>query len=345
MARTASRIDDPLLALAATEDLRLAVQQWRATLVGARQVSRHTLGAYTRDVMGFLSFLQEHRGEAPSLRTLKDVSVRDLRAWLAHLRREGLSARTTARTLSALRGFFRFLDGEGLVSNPAIEAIRAPKLPHSVPKPVSEKGAAKLIEAATGSLAVKADESEATETENIEAKVTWIGLRDSAVLTLLYGAGLRISEALSIDRCDVPPAGNSDAWAKWETLRIRGKGDKDRVVPVLPAVREALQDYLKLAPFDLDTDGPLFVGVRGKRLNPRTIQSLMQRLRAALGLPDSATPHALRHAFATHLLSGGGDLRTIQELLGHASLAATQVYTEVDTKQLLDVYDAAKRRD
>jgi len=333
MAWTASRIEDPTLAIPATEELRLALQQWRATLSGARQVSKYTLSAYTRDVGSFHSFLQGYQGKAPSLQTLQDITVRDLRAWLAHLRRGGLSARSTARTLSALRGFFRFLDGEGLVSNPAIEAIRAPKLPHSVPKPVSEDAAAHLIK-------------EAANSQN-----KWIGARNSAVLTLLYGAGLRISEALSINLSDVPAIDDHAAWAKWETLRVSGKGDKDRIVPVLPIVSEAIQEYLVCLPFSPDTDAdhlgtdcPLFVGARGKRLSPRTIQTLMQRLRSALGLPDSTTPHALRHSFATHLLSGGGDLRTIQELLGHSSLAATQVYTEVDTKRLLDVYDAAKRK-
>ncbi len=175
----------------------------------------------------------------------------------------------------------------------------------------------------------------------------WIAARDVAVLTLLYGAGLRISEALSLDRNQVPketPATKPKAWAKWDALRIVGKGDKERIAPILPLVRDAIGNYLSLAPFDLDTDSPLFVGVQGKRLNARVIQTLMQRLRSALGLPDTATPHALRHSFATHLLSAGGDLRTIQELLGHASLAATQVYTEVDTKRLLDVYDAAQRK-
>ena len=329
MARIAERIDDPTFSLAATDELRLAVQQWRATLVGARQVSKHTLAAYTRDVSSFLSHLQDHNGSAPSLQTLKDITVRDLRGWLAHLRRRGLAARSTARSLSSLRGFFRFLDGEGLVSNPAIEAIRAPKLPHSVPKPVSVPGATALID--------EASRAEPT-------KPPWISARDGAVLTLLYGAGLRISEALSLDREDVPPTDKPGAWEKWETLRVRGKGDKDRIVPVLPLVRDGLQTYLDRVPFDLEAEDPLFVGVRGKRLSAGVIQKLMQRLRSALALPDSTTPHALRHAFATHLLSNGADLRTIQELLGHTSLAATQVYTEVDTKHLLDVYDAAKRQ-
>jgi len=324
MARPARGVSQPLSQLAITDDLRLAVEQWRASLAGAQQVSRHTLAAYTRDVSGFLGFLGEYEGEAPSLKSLRKLTVRDLRAWLAGLRREGLSSRSVARQLSSLRGFFRFLDGEGLVSNPAIEAIRAPKLPHSVPKPVTPEAAQSMLDI-------------------VGEEDTWMAARDVAVLTLLYGAGLRISEALSLNRGDVPPGAGGVKWQSFDALRILGKGSKERIVPVLPVVREAIIDYLARVPKEMDAGDPLFIGVRGGRLNPRTIQTLMQRLRSALGLPDSATPHALRHSFATHLLSGGGDLRTIQELLGHASLAATQVYTEVDTKRLLDVYDAAKR--
>jgi len=324
MARPARSIKPPAPAIPATDDLRLAFEQWRASLAGAQQVSRHTLAAYTRDVTNFLSFLADHEGAAPSLKTLRNLTVRDLRAWLAGLRREGLSSRSVARMLSAVRGFFHFLDGEKLCSNPAIDAIRAPKLPHSVPKPVSEDAAEALIDYASGE--------------------GWTGARDVAVLTLLYGAGLRISEALSLNRGDVPPGVGGTKWQSFDAVRIIGKGNKERVVPVLPVVREAIIDYLARVPKDLAPEDPLFIGVRGGRLNPRIIQTLMQRMRSALGLPDSATPHALRHSFATHLLSGGGDLRTIQELLGHASLAATQIYTEVDTKHLLDVYDAAKRK-
>ncbi len=323
MARPARGVKNPTPGLTAADDLRLAAEQWRASLAGAQQVSRHTLAAYTRDLSRFLAFLSGHHGKPPSLKTLRGLSARDLRAWLAGLRREGLTSRSVARMLSSVRGFFHFLDGEGLVSNPAIDAIRAPKLPHAVPKPVTPGAAEALIENAQ-------DEG-------------WTGARDVAVLTLLYGAGLRISEALSLNRDDVPLGAGGKAWERFEALRIKGKGGKERVVPVLPVVREAIADYLTRVPKELEQDGPLFIGVRGKRLNPRAIQGLMQRLRSALGLAESATPHALRHSFATHLLSGGGDLRTIQELLGHASLAATQVYTEVDTKRLLDVYDAAQR--
>lgn len=318
--------------IAAGDDVKLAFAQWRASLVGVQQVSKHTLTNYSRDVMRFFAFLQNHDGAPASLKTLSGLGARDFRSWLADLRRAGLESRSIARALSSVRGFFRFLDAEGLCTNPAIEAIRAPKIPHAVPKPLSEAGAAAMIGEAARAL---------------PGQAPWLAARDVAVLTLLYGAGLRISEALSLNRNDVPPdteAANAKAWATWEALRVRGKGDKDRVVPVLPVVRAAISDYLGHLPKDRAPDEPLFLGARGGRLSPRAMQSLMQRLRSALGLPDSATPHALRHSFATHLLAGGGDLRTIQELLGHASLAATQVYTEVDSKHLLDVYDKAKRQ-
>jgi len=326
MARPSRSVDAETSHIAAAGDLRLAIEQYRASLVGARQVSRHTLAAYTRDIASLCEFLLGHHGETPSLGTLRKLTVRDFRAWLASLRREGLAPRTVARKLSGARGFFHFLDGEGLCSNASVDAISSPKLPHSVPKPVSPAAAERLI---SGQILNSSNEP-------------WIQARDIAVLTLLYGAGLRISEALSIDRCDAPPLEDHKAWAKWDALRIIGKGDKERIVPLLPAAREAVLDYIEKCPTPLEPAGPLFIGVRGKRLSPRAIQKLMERLRAALGLPDSATPHALRHSFATHLLSGGGDLRTIQELLGHSSLAATQIYTEVDAQGLLDVYDRAK---
>ena len=328
MARPSRSVNTETADIPATDDLCLAIEQYRASLLGARQVSQHTLAAYTRDIASLCTFLFEHQGETPSLATLRHMTVRDFRAWLASLRREGLAARTVSRKLSGVRGFFHFLDGEGLCSNPAVDAISSPKLPHSVPKPVSPEAAGHLI---SGKVLNASGEP-------------WVEARDIAVLTLLYGAGLRISEALSLNRSDAPPLEDRNAWEQWEALRIIGKGNKERIVPLLPAARTAIIDYLNRLPAPLDTNGPLFIGVRGGRLSPRAIQKLMERLRAALGLPDSATPHALRHSFATHLLSGGGDLRTIQELLGHSSLAATQVYTEVDAKGLLDVYDRAKRK-
>lgn len=319
--------------IAAADDVKLAFAQWRATLIGVRQVSAHTLMSYTRDVTRFLEFLREHKGALPSLPMLNDLSPRDIRGWLAGMRREGLEARSVARSLSAVRGFFRFLGHEGLCSNPAIESVRAPKQPHSIPKPLTEDQAHRLLE----------------EVPHMNAdQPAWIIARDVAVLTLLYGAGLRISEALSLNRGDLPPGTEETEparWAKWDAVRIRGKGDKDRVVPVLPVVRAAISDYLARLPDAPGPQDPLFKGKRGGRLSAGAVQTQMRKMRSALGLPESATPHALRHSFATHLLAGGGDLRTIQELLGHASLAATQVYTEVNAAHLLDVYDKAKKRE
>jgi integrase/recombinase XerC len=221
--------------------------------------------------------------------------------------------------LSAIKNFARFLAKRGLGQNGALAAIRNPKLPRSVPKPLNAVEAEDALEAVAG----------LHETD-------WIGRRDLAVLTLLYGCGLRISEALGLARRDAPKPGGS--------LRILGKGSKTRVVPVLPIVAEAIQDYIKALPIPCEPEGPLFLGAKGKRLSPRLVQMAMQKLRLQLGLPETATPHALRHSFATHLLAGGGDLRAIQELLGHASLSTTQRYTEVDAAQLLAVYNAAHPR-
>lgn len=218
-----------------------------------------------------------------------------------------------------MRTFFRYLERSHVLKNDAVHAIRTPKIPHQVPHPLSPDGAKALI-------------SDVADFASEE----WVGLRDQAVLTLLYGCGLRISEALGLNFADAP--------VKEEVMRVMGKGQKERIVPVLPVVREAIAAYLKACPFDLPADGPLFVGVRGGRLNPRMIQGAIQKLRAVLGLPETATPHALRHSFATHLLGNGGDLRSIQELLGHESLSTTQRYTEVDTQHLLKVYDKAHPR-
>ncbi|HEV2336878.1 MAG TPA: tyrosine recombinase XerC, partial [Stellaceae bacterium] len=227
------------------------------------------------------------------------------------------------RGLSVVRGFVRFLERRGLASSPALAVLRAPKLPHSVPKPLSVEGAAEMIDAPSGLGASGATQS------------VWQAKRDVAVLTLLYGCGLRISEALGLTRREAPGSG---------PIVITGKGQKQRMVPVLPAVSAAIADYLAACPYALQTDGPLFVGARGGPLNPRLVQRRMEQLRGALGLPETATPHALRHSFATHLLGAGGDLRAIQELLGHASLSTTQRYTSVETERLLAVYDAAHPR-
>lgn len=295
-----------------------ALKAWQEQMVHVRRLSPLTVEAYTYDVGDFLNFLQTHRGEAVDLAALGDVSPSDVRGWLALRREDGLGARGVARAVSALRTFFMFLQKQGHVENIAIRRVRPPKLPPGVPKPVSIAGAEALI-----------DEAELTGSD------PWIAARNVAVLTLLYGAGLRISEALGLNREALPLP---------DALVITGKGQKQRVVPMLPEARDAIEAYVKLCPFDAGRQGPVFFGKRGKRLHPRIVQGLMQLLRRSLGLPESATPHALRHAFATHLLGAGGDLRAIQELLGHASLSTTQRYTQVDEAHLLKVYENAHPR-
>lgn len=309
----------PLTRFAAAGDLSAAISDWQSWLEHERRASRHTALGYGRDLAGFLDFLREHLGALPSLAALEALGPADFRAYLAARAQEGIERSSSARALSTLRGFFRFLDRRGLAKNAALAAVRTPKLPKSVPKPLSAEDAGLAL----------ARISELAETP-------WIGKRDLAILTLLYGCGLRLSEALGLTRAEAP--------VKPGMLSITGKGRKTRFVPVLPAVSEAIVEYLALCPHPLPAKGPLFVGVRGGPLNPRLVQRQMQRLRTLLGLPETATPHALRHSFATHLLAGGGDLRSIQELLGHASLSTTQRYTAVDAERLLAVYDRAHPR-
>ena len=307
----------------AAADLAMAVEIWLSRLADERRRSEHTIAAYRRDLVDFLDFLAQHRGEAAGLATLGTLSVRDVRAWLARRAAEERARTSTARALSAVRVFFRHLEREDVPVSSALSLVRAPRTPRGVPRPLSESQAKAVVDL-NGLSAGPPD---------------WIARRDTAVLLLLYGCGLRIGEALSLDRADAPAPG-----AKLRSLMITGKGNKQRVVPVLPVVSEAIADYLAACPHQLEPGDPLFVGVRGKRLHPRLVQQTMARLRGALGLPASATPHALRHSFATHLLAGGGDLRTIQELLGHASLSTTQRYTEVDEAGLLSAYTAAHPR-
>jgi integrase/recombinase XerC len=302
--------------------VREAVGDWLAYLTVERQLAANTADAYERDISQFLAFLAGHFNRLPDMKHLLALQARDVRAFLAARRGEGVGSRSLARTLSALRMFYRFLERRGYGKNDAIRAVSLPKLPHSVPKPLTAPKATALIDCAD---IASPDAPE------------WILARDTAVLALLYGSGLRISEALSLQRKDAPIKGR-------DMLRVTGKGSKTRVVPVLAIVREAVERYLKLCPLKLGSDDPLFVGVRGKRLSPRIIQLRIARARAALGLPETATPHALRHSFATHLLGAGADLRAIQELLGHASLSTTQGYTEVDRAHLLKAYDSAHPR-
>jgi len=302
--------------------VREAVGDWLAYLSVERQLAANTAEAYERDISQFLAFLAGHLNRLPDMKQLLVLQARDVRAFLAARRSEGVGSRSLARTLSALRMFYKFLERRGYGKNDAIRAVSLPKLPHSVPKPLTAPKATALVDSAD---IASPDAPE------------WILARDTAVLALLYGSGLRISEALSLQRKDAPIKGR-------DMLRVTGKGNKTRVVPVLPIVREAVERYLALCPLKSGSDDPLFVGVRGKQLSPRIIQLGIARARAALGLPDSATPHALRHSFATHLLGAGADLRAIQELLGHASLSTTQGYTEVDRAHLLKTYDRAHPR-
>lgn len=312
----AQRLTSPQLS--AAPDVQDAVAEWLRWLTGERRVSDHTVDSYRRDLTGFLAFLNDHLGAPVRVRDLGDLRPADFRSYLASCRNAGLSNTSVARALSAVRSFFRRLERLGQVENPALAAIRTPKRPHTVPKPLTPQHARATI-------------TDAAELHD-EA---WVGLRDTAVLTLLYGCGLRIGEALALN-FENRPQGRS--------MTVTGKGNKQRLVPVLPVVIEAVEAYLLACPFPLQAGDPLFVGVRGKRLRAGIVQKQVRRLRELLGLPAHATPHALRHSFATHLLSGGGDLRTIQELLGHASLAATQRYTEVDGEHLLTVYRDAHPR-
>jgi integrase/recombinase XerC len=308
----------PLARFSAGDDLRAAIGLWAAWLTGERRASAHTVTAYGRDLARFLDFLTEHLGAPPSLAAIDVLRPADFRAYLARRAGEGIERSTLARGLSVLRGFVRFLQRRGLASTTALSALRSPKLPPAVPKPLSIDDAIAAVDAA-GDISPEG----------------WQGKRDTALLALLYGCGLRLSEALGLTRAEAPTA---------DALTIIGKGRKERQLPVLPAVRTAITDYLAACPHALAADSPLFVGARGGPLNPRLVQRQMEALRGFLGLPGTATPHALRHSFATHLLGAGGDLRAIQELLGHASLSTTQRYTLVETARLLAVYDDAHPR-
>ena len=294
------------------EDLDDAIADWLNWLRAERRTSANTVDAYYSDISAFLDFLSDHRGETTGLAALSSLEATDFRSWLARRATDGLSRSSSARALSALRSLFRFLDRTDRVQNNSLSEIRGPRLPRSIPKPLNETDALDLL-------------SRAAE----RAPQPWIAARDVALLTLLYGCGLRIDEALRLDQ-DQLPAG--------DTMLITGKGGKQRLIPVLPAVTRAIEDYLQVCPFERGTGHPLFYGARGGRLNAGVVQRLVRGLRRELGLPETVTPHALRHSFATHLLAGGGDLRTIQELLGHASLSTTQRYTDVDAERLQDVY-------
>jgi integrase/recombinase XerC len=301
-----------------SEGLRDALARWLDHLRALDGAAANTLKAYASDVSGFLGFLSLHRGEVEGVQLLASLPQSDLRAWMAAERARGVSARTLARSLSAVKGFAGWLaEREGFDATVTLQA-RGPKYRRKLPRPLSEDAAFAMIDRV-----------------GEQASEEWIAARDMAVLTLLYGCGLRISEALGLTGAAVPLP---------DVLRIIGKGGKERLVPVLPAARQAVAAYVRLCPYPMTRTEALFRGARGGPLNPRLIALVMEKARMQLGLPSSATPHAMRHSFATHLLSAGGDLRAIQELLGHASLSTTQTYTAVDAARLMEVYEKAHPR-
>ena len=301
----------------ADEAIAREIAHWLSHLRAERRLSPKTLEAYARDVRQCLIFLAEHWGARVTLSRFATLEATDIRAFMAMRRADEIGSRSLMRSLAGLRSFGRFLEREGKGRVGALSAIRAPKVAKTLPKPIHMAAAKRFADA---------DERIGEERD------PWILARDAAVMALLYGSGLRISEALGLKRREVPLPGAGDV------IVVTGKGNKTRMVPVLRNVLELVQDYVAMCPYPLPAEGPIFVGARGGPLKARIIQLAMERLRGALGLPDSATPHALRHSFATHLLSRGGDLRAIQELLGHASLSTTQIYTGIDSERLLEVY-------
>jgi integrase/recombinase XerC len=305
--------------LTVADDLRATVADFFGFMTHERAAAPKTVDAYERDLRQFFGWLRRELERAPCLADLARLDAKMFRKFMASRRGSGFTSRSLARTMSALRSYFRWLEAQEITKNRRIGEVALPKVAHAIPKPLTVDKAAEVVEGGPA------------------AEIDWIAARDTAVLLLLYGSGLRISEALSL-RCKDAPVGGR------EMLHITGKGGKQRLVPVLVVTQEAIARYIALCPYPRAPDGPLFLGAKGGPLSARIIQLLMERLRGALALPHTATPHALRHSFATHLLSAGADLRQIQELLGHASLSTTQVYTEVDRKRLLEVYDAAHPR-
>jgi integrase/recombinase XerC len=301
-----------------SQSIRDALDTWLGQLAALEGASPRTVGAYAADLRGFLSFVTRHHGESLGRAALSRITISDMRAWMAHERGRGLSPRSLARSLSAVKTFTRWLAERDGFDPTAILSARSPRFKKKLPRPLAPDAARAML------AAVEA-----------QAALPWIAARDFAVLTLLWGCGLRISEALGLTAAVHPLP---------DALRIRGKGGRERVVPVLPVARAAVAAYVEICPWPVEASAPLFRGIRGGALSPRHVQHAMAVARAGLGLPATATPHALRHSFATHLLNAGGDLRAIQELLGHASLSTTQVYTAVDGARLLDVYAAAHPR-
>jgi integrase/recombinase XerC len=295
-------------------DLHDAYLRWVQYLRSEKVVSKHTLRAYTSDVTGFFRFLTSHHGHPPSLNSLSEASLRDFRAWMSRKMMDGAAASSRARSLSGVKSFLTWLDKQGIMHNPAVKTVRTPKLPHKLPRPLSDRQAISIVD---------------------QPADNWIGERNRALFTLLYGCGLRIAEALALNVEDLPREG---------FLRVVGKGRKERQVPVLDAVEAALTRYRAACPFAEEPGRPLFLGEQGKRLHQGVAQKAMRDMRRQLNLPETATPHALRHSFATHLLQNKANLREIQEMLGHASLSTTQRYTEINAKELIETYKAAHPR-
>lgn len=314
--------ENPCL-LPAAPDAWDALQAWLRFLANERDYTENTLEAYERDVRQLFVFLSELLKHPPSLGDLNRLTPQQLRAFMAARRSAGACSRSLSRSISALRSLFRFLERAKLLQNRTVLAIALPKVPLSIPKPLTMEKTQTVLDESTDSYK--------------RGQAKWIGARDHAALLLLYGAGLRVSEAIAIARRDAPVSPR-------DILRVKGKGGKERIVPILPVIQQATERYLSVCPFHLPPEGPLFIGAKGGKLSPRILQLLIARMRNTLGLPMTATPHALRHSFATHLLGNGADLRSIQELLGHASLATTQIYTEVDRATLLRIYDNAHPR-
>lgn len=292
-----------------------ALQAWLAYQKAIKGAAENTLTAYRGDIVDFLAFITAHKAQPQGLGALAQIDIKDMRAWMAQTRNSGVAARSLARKLSAVKAFYRWLAEREGFEPTAVLSTRAPKFQKKLPRPLAENAARNLVDAI-----------------EMQSEKPWVAARDVAVVTLLWGCGLRISEALALKGSDAPLP---------TSLRIFGKGGKERLVPVLPAARNAVDSYLAECPYPCEADAPLFRAIRGGALAPGAIQKVMARARMQLGLPATATPHAMRHSFATHLLNAGGDLRAIQELLGHASLSTTQAYTAVDTTRLMEVYDRA----
>jgi integrase/recombinase XerC len=306
-----------------TPEVAAQIHSWLSHLGAERRMSPKTVDAYERDLRQFLTFLAMHLGRRMTLAALHSLATQDIRAFMAHRRSEGVGGRSLMRSLAGMRSFARFIERNGNGKVAALAAIRAPKTARTLPKPLAIEPAKRLSEAS-----LRAG----------EGRPPWVLARDAAVLALLYGSGLRISEALGLRVKDIPAPGRGD------TIVVTGKGNKSRMVPVLLPVLQLVADYFAVCPYQRAPNATAFVGAKGGPLSPRIIQLVIADLRGVLGLPETATPHALRHSFATHLLARGGDLRSIQELLGHASLSTTQVYTAIDAERLMQVYRSSHPR-